>query len=312
MSFRLVAGPGAGRHPAQGSRPGSAAHVPAGIDVVDRRGTAPACGPCLTPLDHPALRGRDPRDGGGLRHRGALHPRGRLGPRGRPAGRPRGAGGVPRRRPARRRLARAEREGRDPAAAQGRRGRGVPLGRAAPTARLAAGDRRADCPDLAGSRCPRRRRPRRRRAARDDALAGGGLGATRRPGSCGVARRAGRRRRRRRPALDLGRPARRARATGGSSSAPTTGVAYFAALEDGPDAGDEHAPPYLGLREVGAAARRPATRACVVHAVALANWHAHPPHCPRCGARDAGRRTPGTPGAARSTAASTTRAPTRP
>ena len=61
------------------------------------------------------------------------------------------------------------------------------------------------------------------------------------------------------------------------------GVAYFAALEEGPDTGDEHAPRYLGLREVGA--RLPALDAgLVVHAVSLANWHATHTHCPRCGA----------------------------
>jgi NAD+ diphosphatase len=61
------------------------------------------------------------------------------------------------------------------------------------------------------------------------------------------------------------------------------GVAYFAALEEGLDTGDEHAPRYLGLREVGA--RLPALDAgLVVHAVSLANWHATHTHCPRCGA----------------------------
>jgi NAD+ diphosphatase len=61
------------------------------------------------------------------------------------------------------------------------------------------------------------------------------------------------------------------------------GVAYFAALEEGLDTGDEHAPHYLGLREVGA--RLPALDAgLVVHAVSLANWHATHTHCPRCGA----------------------------
>ena len=61
------------------------------------------------------------------------------------------------------------------------------------------------------------------------------------------------------------------------------GVAYFAALEEGPDTGDEHAPSYLGLREVGV--RLPALDAgLVVHAVSLANWHATHTHCPRCGA----------------------------
>jgi NAD+ diphosphatase len=61
------------------------------------------------------------------------------------------------------------------------------------------------------------------------------------------------------------------------------GVAYFAALEEGPDTGDEHAPRYLGLREVGA--RLPDLDAgLVVHAVSLANWHGTHQHCPRCGA----------------------------
>ena len=61
------------------------------------------------------------------------------------------------------------------------------------------------------------------------------------------------------------------------------GVAYFAALEQGLDTGDEHAPRYLGLREVGA--RLPALDAgLVVHAVSLANWHTTHTHCPRCGA----------------------------
>ena len=60
-------------------------------------------------------------------------------------------------------------------------------------------------------------------------------------------------------------------------------IAYFAALEEGLDTGDEHAPRYLGLREVGA--RLPALDAgLVVHAVSLANWHATHTHCPRCGA----------------------------
>ena len=61
------------------------------------------------------------------------------------------------------------------------------------------------------------------------------------------------------------------------------GVAYFAAIEDGPDVGDEHAPPYLGLREAGA--RLDDLEAgLLVHAVSLANWHATHQRCPRCGA----------------------------
>ena len=61
------------------------------------------------------------------------------------------------------------------------------------------------------------------------------------------------------------------------------GVAYFAAVEEGPDIGDEHAPRFLGLREVGA--RLNALDAgLVVHGVSLANWHATHQHCPRCGA----------------------------
>jgi NAD+ diphosphatase len=61
------------------------------------------------------------------------------------------------------------------------------------------------------------------------------------------------------------------------------GVAYFAVLEDGPDVGDEHAPQYLGLREVGALLDD-LDAGLVVHAVSLANWHATHRHCPRCGA----------------------------
>ena len=57
----------------------------------------------------------------------------------------------------------------------------------------------------------------------------------------------------------------------------------------------------LGARDAG----------LVVNAVALANWHATHTHCPRC-APPPGSRRPGTPACARSTAASTTRAPTRP
>ena len=61
------------------------------------------------------------------------------------------------------------------------------------------------------------------------------------------------------------------------------GVAYFAAVEEGPDSGDEHAPRFLGLRDVGA--RLNALDAgLVVHGVSLANWHATHQHCPRCGA----------------------------
>ena len=61
------------------------------------------------------------------------------------------------------------------------------------------------------------------------------------------------------------------------------GIAYFAALGQGLDTGDEHAPRYLGLREVGA--RLAALDAgLVVHAVSLANWHTTHTHCPRCGA----------------------------
>ncbi len=61
------------------------------------------------------------------------------------------------------------------------------------------------------------------------------------------------------------------------------GVAYFAAIEEDLDTGDEHAPRYLGLREIGV--RLPALDAgLVVHAVSLANWHATHTHCPRCGA----------------------------
>jgi NAD+ diphosphatase len=61
------------------------------------------------------------------------------------------------------------------------------------------------------------------------------------------------------------------------------GVAYFAAVEDGPDVGDEHGPSYLGLREVGA--RLDDLEAgLLVHAVSLANWHATHQRCPRCGA----------------------------
>jgi NAD+ diphosphatase len=61
------------------------------------------------------------------------------------------------------------------------------------------------------------------------------------------------------------------------------GVAYFAAIEEDLDTGDEHAPRYLGLREIGV--RLPALDAgLVVHAVSLANWHGTHTHCPRCGA----------------------------
>jgi len=68
--------------------------------------------------------GQGVRDAGGA-VRDPLHPRGRLGPGGRPAGRAEGAGGLPRHLAAVRRLARAEREGRAAAAAQGRAGRGL-------------------------------------------------------------------------------------------------------------------------------------------------------------------------------------------
>jgi NAD+ diphosphatase len=61
------------------------------------------------------------------------------------------------------------------------------------------------------------------------------------------------------------------------------GTAYFAALEDGPDSGDEHAPRYLGLREIGASLGD-LEAGIAVHAVSLANWHATHRHCPRCGA----------------------------
>jgi NAD+ diphosphatase len=65
------------------------------------------------------------------------------------------------------------------------------------------------------------------------------------------------------------------------------GVAYLAVLEDGPDhavdgGGDEHAPSYLGLREVGALLDD-LEAGLVVHAVSLANWHATHRFCPRCG-----------------------------
>ncbi len=61
------------------------------------------------------------------------------------------------------------------------------------------------------------------------------------------------------------------------------GVAYLAAVEEGPDVGDEHAPSYVGLREVGD--RLDDLEAgLVVHAVSLANWHATHRFCPRCGA----------------------------
>ena len=60
------------------------------------------------------------------------------------------------------------------------------------------------------------------------------------------------------------------------------GVAYFAAVEDGPDSGDEHAPEHLGLREVGALLDD-LDAGLAVHAVALANWHSTHTHCPRCG-----------------------------
>ena len=61
------------------------------------------------------------------------------------------------------------------------------------------------------------------------------------------------------------------------------GAAYFAAVEDGPDTGDEHAPRFLGLREVGAGLDD-LEAGLVVHAVSLANWHVTHRYCPRCGA----------------------------
>ncbi len=61
------------------------------------------------------------------------------------------------------------------------------------------------------------------------------------------------------------------------------GVAYLAAIEEGPDAGDEYAASYLGLREVGAELDD-IEAGLVVHAVSLANWHATHRFCPRCGA----------------------------
>ncbi len=60
------------------------------------------------------------------------------------------------------------------------------------------------------------------------------------------------------------------------------GTAFFAALEDPLDTGDEHAPSYLGLREVGALLDD-LEAGLVVHAVSLANWHATHRFCPRCG-----------------------------
>ena len=60
------------------------------------------------------------------------------------------------------------------------------------------------------------------------------------------------------------------------------GAAFFAALEDPLDTGDEHAPSYLGLREVGALLDD-LEAGLVVHAVSLANWHATHRFCPRCG-----------------------------
>ena len=132
VSFRLVAG----QEPLDVQRKFEAwlgAVVPERHRVVDglvrrRRAAVP------DPARPPGARRRHPRDVDRVRHRGALHPRGRLRARGRPAGRHRGAGRLPRRQPARRRLARAEREGRDPVAAQGRRGRRAPLGRPGPDA----------------------------------------------------------------------------------------------------------------------------------------------------------------------------------
>ncbi len=60
------------------------------------------------------------------------------------------------------------------------------------------------------------------------------------------------------------------------------GVAYLAAIEEGLDTGDEHAPSYLGLREVGAELDD-LEAGLVVHTVSLANWHATHRFCPRCG-----------------------------
>ena len=61
------------------------------------------------------------------------------------------------------------------------------------------------------------------------------------------------------------------------------GVAYFAAVESGPDVGDEHASSFLGLREMGVDLDD-LDAGLAVHAVSLANWHATHTHCPRCGA----------------------------
>ena len=90
------------------------------------------------------------------------------------------------------------------------------------------------------------------------------------------------------------------------------GIAYFAVLEDAaPGRPDVDGVAPAGLREVGALlGDRDA--GLLVHAVALANWHATHTRCPRCGERHDGRGGGPRPALPGLTAPSTTRAPTRP
>ena len=99
-------------------------------DRGDGHFDGPGVRPCFTPLDHPAVAAAGRAHGAGVRHGGAVHPGGRQRP-----------GGGPGRRSSARRWSssasaltgpdpRAERAGRDRAAAQGRGGRRVSVGRA--------------------------------------------------------------------------------------------------------------------------------------------------------------------------------------
>ena len=223
---------------------------------------------------------------------------------------PRRAGGLPRRRPARRPDPRAEREGRDPVAAQGCRGGGAPVGELAARRGCRARDHRVThAAEPAGWRWPG---PATDRAAEHRArrgLARGGLG---RPGDA----RAGRRRRADARSTDdrIAADCRRRRGAGRASA--TCSASTPTASRTSPSTSAT-----LPGRRIGGASGRPARvgalladrdAGLLVHAVALANWHATHRRCPRCGDADRGRGRPATSAAARRTAASTTRAPTRP
>ena len=74
---------------------------------------------------------------------------------------------------------------------------------------------------------------------------------------------------------------------------------------------DLRAAQWADLREIGAAARRPATPGCSTTAVALANWHDRHPRCSLLRRADRARPRAAGSGAARRTARSTARGPTR-